>query len=108
MKTLLQIPILLSIDRLGMGAYGMAIVEDIKKTYKREFSTAAVYMTLKRLQNEGLVRSKMSDVTNKRGGKRKRLYSVQGPGRHYLKDYYASVTLVWQDLEHYLAEHRFI
>jgi DNA-binding PadR family transcriptional regulator len=86
----------------------MAIVEDIKQTYRRDVSVAAVYMTLKRLQNEGLIKSKMSDVIKKRGGRKKSLYFVLGPGRHYLKDYYDSVTLVWHDLEHYLAEHRFI
>jgi DNA-binding PadR family transcriptional regulator len=86
----------------------MAIVEDIKKRYGRESSVASIYMTLKRLQTEGLIRSKLGTKTNTRGGRRKQIYSVQGPGRHYLRDYYNSVSDVWHDLEHYLAEHRFI
>jgi len=108
MKTMLQIPILLSITRLDKEAYGMAIVEDIKKTYGREISIGAVYIALKRLQKDGLIRSKVGEVTKKRGGRGKRIYYVQGSGRHYLRDYYDSVSIVWQDLEHYLAEHRFI
>ena len=108
MIKLLQIPILLSITRLDKAAYGMAIVEDIKERYGKTISIGAVYMTLQRLQNEGLIRSIMGEKTNKRGGRKKRIYFVQGPGRHYLRDYYNSVSTVWQDLEHYLAEHRFI
>ena len=108
MKTMLQIPVLLSIARLDKEAYGMAIVEDIKETYGREISIGAVYITLKRLQKDGLVRSKTGEITKKRGGRRKTIYHVQSSGRHYLRDYYHSVTTVWKDLEHYLAEHRFL
>ena len=108
MKTMLQIPVLLSIARLDKEAYGMAIVNDNKETYGREISIGAVYIALKRLEKEGLVKSKMGDATKKRGGRRKRIYFVQSPGRHYLRDYYHSVTSVWHDLEHYLAEHRFL
>ena len=108
MTNMLQIPILLAIARLNNSAYGMAIIDDIKEKYEREVTVGSVYMTLKRMEQDKLIRSRLGEITKVRGGRRKRTYFLESKGRHYLRDHYTSVSNIWHDLEHYLAEHRFI
>ena len=108
MTNMLQIPILLVIAELNETAYGMAIIEEVKNRYGKEMSVGTAYMTLKRMEKDQLIRSKLGKATKQRGGRRKRQYFLVSGGRHYLRDYYKATVDFWHDLEHYLAEHRFI
>lgn len=104
---MLQVPVLLSVARLNEGAYGMAITEDIQQHYKRTVNKASVYVALQRMEADKLIKSKLGEESVGRGG-RKRIFMLVKAGRDYLRDYYLSNQKVWQDLEHYLSEHRFI
>jgi DNA-binding PadR family transcriptional regulator len=46
---------------------------------------SAVHVTLYRLEDKGLVNSKMGGATNARGGRRKRIFSVTNAGLAMLK-----------------------
>src|SRR5688572_33274639 len=61
--------VLLAIAHLQGEAYGIPIVEEIERRTGRSVARAAVYITLRRLEEKGFVSSWMSDPTPERGGK---------------------------------------
>lgn len=73
--------VLLAILRLDDGAYGAAIRTEIANCTRREPAPGALYTTLDRLEEKGLVRSHMGDPTPERGGRAKRFFNVTKPGR---------------------------
>ncbi|MEQ9570314.1 MAG: PadR family transcriptional regulator [Longimicrobiales bacterium] len=64
----------------GDEAYGVSIRETIRRRTGRSVSTGAVYTTLDRLREHGLVASWTSEPTGERGGRRKRLYRLTPEG----------------------------
>ena len=71
---------LLAILRLKEDAYGVSIRAEIASRTGREPSGGALYTTLDRLEEKGLVKSRMGDPTPIRGGRAKRYYAVTGAG----------------------------
>ena len=55
--------VLLAIVHLQGEAYGIPIVEEIERRTGRSVARAAVYVTLRRLEEKGFVSSWMSDPT---------------------------------------------
>ena len=72
--------VLLTILRLGDDAYGVTIRNEIEKCTGREPAPGALYTTLDRLEEKGLVRSQMGDPTPERGGRSKRYFTVTARG----------------------------
>jgi PadR family transcriptional regulator len=70
---------LLAILRLK-DAYGVSIRAEIAARTGREPTRGALYTTLDRLEEKGLVKSRMGDPTPIRGGRAKRYYAVTGAG----------------------------
>lgn len=67
--------------RLGPSeAYTVSIVEDIEERTGRSVRRANVYTTLERLETKGLISSELRDPRPERGGKRRRLVSVEPAG----------------------------
>jgi len=73
--------VLLAILRLGENAYGVTILTEIAACTGRRPSSGALYTTLDRLEEKGLVQSRMGDPTPQRGGRAKRLMKVTKKGR---------------------------
>ena len=61
-------------------AYGNAIVTGISERLGRDVNLSAVHVTLYRLEDKGLVRSRMGGATQTRGGRRKRIFSITNAG----------------------------
>ena len=72
--------VLLAILRLGDDAYGVTIRREIAERTEREPAPGALYTTLDRLEDKGLVASKYGDPTAERGGRAKRYFTVTGAG----------------------------
>jgi len=72
--------VLLAILRLDENAYGVTIREEIMARTDREPSAGALYTTLDRLEEKGLVRSRFGDPTPQRGGRAKRFFSISAKG----------------------------
>lgn len=66
-------------------AYGNAIVNEIKERLRREVNLSAVHVTLYRLEDKGLVKSRMGGATQTRGGRRKRIFTVTNAGLAMLR-----------------------
>lgn len=73
--------VLLAILRLDHEAYGVSIRAEIAARTGRETSPGALYTTLDRMEEKGLVRSWMGDATPQRGGRSKRYFAVTRLGR---------------------------
>ena len=72
--------VLLAILRLGDDAYGVTIRHEIAECTEREPAPGALYTTLDRLEEKGLVASTYGDPTPERGGRSKRYFRVTAQG----------------------------
>jgi PadR family transcriptional regulator PadR len=91
--------VLLAILRLGKGAYGVAIRQTIEDIAGREVSIGSVYTTLDRLESKGLVSSRMAEPTAERGGRAKRFFTIESPGRSALQSSLRATRAMLQGLE---------
>jgi PadR family transcriptional regulator PadR len=80
--------------RLGEGAYGAAIRQEIEAVTARRCSIGALYTTLDRLEAKGLLETWMGDATPQRGGRAKRLVRVTAKGVRAASTFYDAVTRV--------------
>ena len=83
---------LTAVARLGEGAYGVTIRQEIEDATGRPCSLGALYTTLDRLEAKGLVRTWMGDSTPQRGGRPKRMVRVTGEGVREAKAFYRAVN----------------
>lgn len=72
--------VLLSILRLKEDAYGASIRSEIASCTRREPASGALYTTLDRLEEKGLVTSWFGDPSPQRGGRPKRYLKVTKQG----------------------------
>jgi DNA-binding PadR family transcriptional regulator len=91
--------VLLAILRLGDEAYGRGILHQVQESLEREVSAGAVYTTLDRLENRGLLRSKLAAGTAVRGGRARRYYSVAASGVHALNEAHKTITTMWRGMQ---------
>lgn len=82
---------LLAIVRLGGDAYGMTIRREIELRAKRIISIGALYTTLERLEQKGLIRSELGEATPERGGRAKRYFFLNAAGYALLEKSLAAV-----------------
>jgi DNA-binding PadR family transcriptional regulator len=91
--------ILFALMHLGVDAYGLTIREQIEARTGRAISAGALYTALDRLEKRGMVSSRLGDPTPQRGGKRKRLYTVEPAGERALTTVYESFELMANGLK---------
>lgn len=73
--------VLLTIAALVNEAYSVGICDELEKHTGRQVKLGVVHAVLNRLEEKGLVKSKLGDATSVRGGKRKRYYTITNAGR---------------------------
>jgi DNA-binding PadR family transcriptional regulator len=86
--------ILFALVRLGADVHGVPIRREIEERAGRAVSPGALYTALDRLEKRGLVSSRLGDPTPERGGKRKRLYTLQPAGERALARVFESLRLM--------------
>jgi len=91
--------ILLAILRLGDSAYGAAIIDHLEARTGREVSQAATYVVLKRLEEKGLVTSRVTGGGKERGGRAKRYFTVTAAGLGRLRAAGNAIMSMWDGLE---------
>jgi len=77
--------VLMTVLRLGEGAYGATIRNEIAERTGRDVSLSAVHTTLERLEDKKLLHSRVGDPTPQRGGRRKRFFSLSAAGEQALQ-----------------------
>ena len=77
--------VLLALLRVGEGAYGMTMRREIEERAAREVSIGAVYATLDRLEEKGLVKSYVGAPTETRGGRARKCFRITAAGARSLE-----------------------
>lgn len=80
----LEIYVMLAVRRLGGEAYGVGIRRAIEERTGRETAIGAVYATLDRLHDKGLIRAEVSEPQPKAGGRARRCFMLTPSGERSL------------------------
>ena len=97
---------MLALVRLGVNAYGRAVLKEVQDRLGREVAAGAVYATLERLEDKGLVASRLGPGTPSRGGRERRYYSIEAAGVRALNEAKAVADSLWKGLAWPLGEQR--
>lgn len=92
--------VLTAVLSLGVDAYGVTIhakVEELSRP--RKVALGAVYATLDRMEDKGLVTSWMTDPTPERGGRAKRCFRLEAAGELALRDAAATAKRICDAIE---------
>ena len=91
--------VMTAVLRCGGNAYGVTIhaaVEELSSSEK--VALGAVYATLDRLEDKGLVTSWLSDPTPERGGRSKRCYRLEALGERALQESAVTAKRIWDGI----------
>src|SRR3954467_4037983 len=91
--------VLMGVLRLGDNTYGAAIRQEIHERSGRDVSINAVYTTLDRLEDKGLLRSWVGAPTAERGGRRKKFYALRPSGEAALRHAYSAFRAMTRGYE---------
>jgi PadR family transcriptional regulator, regulatory protein PadR len=103
----LELVALLALMRVGDGAHGVSIREEILATTGREVTPGAIYPTLDRLEQRGLVQSHMGEPVAERGGRSKRHFVLLWPGLTEVRRAWRQYASLASGLESALNKGRF-
>jgi len=77
--------LLLALLRLGGDSYGAAVRAEILERTGRSITPGAIYPTLDRLEQRGLLRSRVGGATAERGGRARRYFKVTAAGQREIR-----------------------
>lgn len=90
--------VLLTIGVIYADAYAVAITKEIIRQSNRSVNVSAVHKSLYRLEKKGMLISRLSDPESKRGGKRKRLFSITSFGKKALEESMELRMNMWKQI----------
>src|SRR5215472_8523905 len=93
-----ELMVLLALMRLEDDAYGVPICNEIEKRSGREAALGSVYAALERLEEKGLVTSRLGGATAVRGGRAKRFFRVTAQGLHDVRQTQRALMNLWRGL----------
>lgn len=91
--------VLLAILQLERETYTVPILDEIERRTRRQVSHSAVYVALRRLEQKGLVRSRMGAPTSERGGRSRRYFAIVGDAEALLREQRDALLAMWDGLE---------
>lgn len=94
----LEALVLAGVVRLGPSANGTAVFADLEARSERELSLPAIHVTLRRLEEKGMLESRLGDPSP-RGGRPRRFYRPTPVGVRTLREFREMWTRVWHGLE---------
>lgn len=81
------------------GAYGITVFDELASRSGRRVSRGAVYMTLDRLEQKGLLSSYQTTPTAERGGRARRCYRATRQALSALRASRRALIRLWDGLE---------
>lgn len=96
--------VLFALLRQEQGAYTVELNEEIERHTGEQVSPGALYTTLERLADRGLVSSWFGEPTPERGGKRKKHYRLEPAGAEVLARSWNTLVSLAEDHEARLRE----
>ena len=80
-------------------AYGVTIHSKVEELARpKAVSLGAIYVTLDRLEDKGLVSSWLTDPTPERGGRAKRCYRLEALGERVLQESAVTAKRIWDSI----------
>lgn len=98
--------VLLAVLRLGDGAYGVPILDEIAARTGRTPSRPAVYVALRRLEARKFLPSRLGEPSAMRGGRAKRFFTITPAGLDQLQESRAACLSMWVNVVHRLKRRR--
>lgn len=100
-----ELLVLMAALRLGPDeAYAVPIVDEIAARTGRRVRRANVYTALQRLEAKGLVTSRLGEPLPERGGKPRRLVTVEPEGIAAAREAATGIQAMWRGIETRLEE----
>lgn len=93
-----EIMVLLALIRLGEDAYGVPISREIEHCSGRGVALGSVYAALERMEDKGLVTSRVGEPTAERGGRAKRYFRVTGQGLRAVREAQRALVKLWSGI----------
>ncbi|HSG07263.1 MAG TPA: helix-turn-helix transcriptional regulator [Longimicrobiales bacterium] len=91
--------VLLTILRLGGESYSVPMVMEMEERGGRPVAQAAVYIALRRLEEKGLVASRMEDAADSGTGRERRYFRALPEGVALLRQSKATMDRFWAGLK---------
>lgn len=91
--------VLLAVARLEGDGYGVSIRREIERRTGRDVAVGAVYATLARLEEKGMVVSREGEPAPRRGGRARRHFRLTPAGADGLEAARAMLDRLWDGLE---------
>ncbi|MCW5911786.1 MAG: helix-turn-helix transcriptional regulator [Cyclobacteriaceae bacterium] len=78
--------VLLTVGILYPDAYGVAVMDELERQADRRLNISAIHAVLTRLEEKGMLKSSMSEPTEERGGRRKRIFTLTAAGKRAIEE----------------------
>lgn len=95
----LEHQVLLAILQLGGEAYSVPLVVELEERTGREVAQAAVFVVLRRLEQKGLLKSRLDDRAVEETGRVRRYFRITAAGMRQLKHSRRTLMRLWEGLE---------
>lgn len=91
-----EIYVMLALAHIGRDAYGVSIRQEIERRTGRDVAIGAVYATLSRLEDKGLVQHELSAPLPVQGGRARKHYRLTSEGERALTHAASMLTRMMQ------------
>ncbi len=95
----LQHLVMVAVTRLGDDAFGGAIQDELREVAGRDVSVSSIYVTLVRLEEQGLVESSREERETPSVGRPRRVFRVTEAGWEALRAARESIDRIWEGVE---------
>lgn len=96
--------VLLTILRLGPSAYGVPIFEELANHTSRPILRPSVYVALRRLEEKGLISSRLGEPEPRRGGRARRYFELEPAAKEILRESRKTLLSLWDGITPQLDE----
>jgi DNA-binding PadR family transcriptional regulator len=90
--------VLLTVASLQEDAYGVEIKRDLEERLGKNLSVGSIQSSLKRLEEKGFLTSEFGEASQKRGGKRKRIYTATPYAHRVLRELKEIRADLWKSI----------
>ena len=90
--------VLLTVASLQEEAYGVEIKRELEERLKEKLSVGSIQSALKRMEEKGFLTSAFGEATQKRGGKRKRIYTTTSYAHKVLAELKEIRARLWDSI----------
>lgn len=100
--------VLLTVAALQQEAYGVEIKRELESRLKQKLSVGSIQSALKRMEEKGFLKSEFGEATQRRGGKRKRIYATTSYAHKVLSEMKDIRAGLWDSIPQFAGDLKMI